>query len=103
VAGQFRVEPAGLASASDRLGQVAGELGGVDLAGPLVRGSGTAPGSSTAGRAGALAGELASALQELRASVDEMSGSARASAGNYRGADAALAQGFAGLSLGGTW
>jgi Excreted virulence factor EspC, type VII ESX diderm len=101
VAGQFRVEPGGLASASDRLGQVAGQVGAVDVSGPLARAAGAVSGSSTAGSAEAVSGELTQALSVLNAAVDEMSGSALVSAGNYSGADAALARGFSGIAGGG--
>lgn len=104
MAGQFRVEPAGLNAAGTRLSACAETLSTIDLPGPLGRAADATSGSSVAGQAGVLGAELASAMQALRAAVSQMSGSVRASAGNYTGADAAISQGFAGPNVqGGSW
>ena len=95
MAGQFRVEPAGLNAAGGRLAACSDALGGVDLAGPLSAAAGALPGSGTSGAAGRAAGELTAAVRSLSAAVSAMSVTADAAAGNYRGADGTIAQGFA--------
>jgi hypothetical protein len=100
VAGQFRVEPAGLSSAGGRLAACADTLGGVDVSGPSSGAAATVPGSSTASAAAAVAAELADTVRQLSAAVSAMSATASAAAGNYRGADGSIAQVFsAGPSL----
>ena len=88
MAGQFRVEPAGVRRAGGRLSAVADELGAVDLTGPLAAASSALPGSGTAGAAGQVSGELSGVLDRVAAAVSAMSATAAAAAGNYTGADA---------------
>lgn len=94
MAGQFRVEPAGLTSAGGRLAACSDALGAVDLSGPLSAAAGALPGSSTAGAAGHTAGELTAALRSLSSAVSAMSATAQTAAGNYTGADSTIASGF---------
>jgi hypothetical protein len=94
VAGQFRVEPAGLTAAGGRLSACSDALGAVDLPGPLSAAAGALPGSSTAGAAGRVAAELTGTLRSLSAAVSAMGATAQTAAGNYRGADDAIAAGF---------
>jgi hypothetical protein len=94
VAGQFRVEPSGLASAGGRLAACSDALGAVDLSGPLSAAAGALPGSSTAGAAGQADGELSATLRSLASAVSAMSATAQTAAGNYTGADSTIAAGF---------
>ena len=94
MAGQFRVEPAGLSSAGGRLSACSDLLGAVDLSGPLSDAAGALPGSSTAGAAGDAAAELTAVVRRVSAAVAAMSATAEAAAGNYVGADSTLASGF---------
>lgn len=94
MAGQFRVEPAGLTSAGGRLAGCADALGGVDLSGPLSTATGALPGSSTAGAARQVAGELSATLRQVSSAVSAMSATASTAAGNYRGADGSIASGL---------
>jgi len=94
VAGQFRVEPAGLTGAGGRLAGCADTLGGVDLSGPLSAAAGALPASSTAGAAGELAGELTGTVRSLSSAVTAMSATALTAAGNYSGADSSISQLF---------
>ncbi len=94
MAGQFRVEPAGLTAAGGRLAACSDALGAVDLSGPLSAAGGALPGSSTAGAAGQAAAELSAALRSLASAVDAMSATAQTAAVNYRGADGSIAAGF---------
>lgn len=93
MAGQFRVEPAGLTAAGGRLSGCADALGAVEVSGPLAA-AGALPGSSTAGAADQLAGELTAAVRSLSSAVSAMSATATTAAGNYRGADGSIASGF---------
>lgn len=94
MAGQFRVEPAGLSSAGGRLSACSDALGAVDVSGPLSAAAGALPGSSTAGAAADVAAELTAAVRRLSAAVSAMSATAEAAAGNYVGADTTIASGF---------
>ena len=94
MAGQFRVEPAGLTAAGGRLSACSDALGGLDLSEPLSAAAGALPGSSTAGAAGQAAGELSRTLRSLASAVSVMGATAQTAAGNYRGADGSIASGF---------
>lgn len=102
MAGQFRVEPAGLGRAADRLGALAADLAGTDLAGPLQQAASAAAGAGAAAQAARLTGELAAGLDALTEAVRAMSAACAATAGNYTAADSSSAAQFQGLLGGGT-
>lgn len=100
MADQFRVEPGGVSQAGVGLSSVAGDLGLVDLAGPLLQAAGSLAGSGTAQQAGQLAGVLDATLQELTGAVQAMGRAAALSVGNYQAVEGFSAGLFNGFALG---
>lgn len=102
MAGQFRVEPAGLGVASGRLDTLAGQLGSTDLTGPLKTAAGAVPGSDTAGRATRLSGEVATCQRALVTAVRATASAHTSASGNYTATDTGNADAFRGLHGGPT-
>ena len=86
----FRVEPAEVSAAAERMGASAQDLAGVELRSPFERAAAAVPGSGLSGEADRLAGELAACLQSLAEAVLVMEQTAASNVGRYTAADTVI-------------
>ena len=87
MAAAFRVQPAEVVTQAARLSTASGDLGGIDLGGPLSQAAGAVTGSSLAAAAGKLAGTVTTHRDSQAAAVEVMAEAASTTAANYVGVD----------------
>jgi hypothetical protein len=92
----YAVTVPALTTAASALRGIGGDIGGIDGAGPLTTAASALPGSSTAGAASSLAGEIRRAIRQSGEAVRSLGDNAEASSRTYDATDEHTAQRFGG-------